>query len=241
MTQASRLSRFTATVDRPAAEIELDAAALYIGDWDDDTIDVARARAELDRIAGLVAQRAATGDLPWAGARAIALTLFTDLGYRGNSADYYDPRNSFLSQVMARRTGIPITLSVLYLEVARRAGIDARGVGFPGHFLVRVHEDGAALVVDPFNGGAALAPADLEALIKKIGGGEAKIDDALLAEATKPQILARMLLNLAGIYGKQGDLFRSLEVLERLHVLDRENPRLARDLEQLRSRVSALN
>ena len=119
MTPTSRLARFTAAVDRPAAEIELDVAALYIGDWDDDAIDVARARAELDRIAGLVAPRVA-GDLPWSGARAIALTLFTDLGYRGNSADYYDPRNSFLSQVMARRTGIPITLSVLYLEVARR-------------------------------------------------------------------------------------------------------------------------
>jgi regulator of sirC expression with transglutaminase-like and TPR domain len=240
VTPASRLARFTAAVDRPAAEIELDLAALYIGDWDDEAIDVTRARAELDRIAGLVAPRAAD-EVPWSGARAIALTLFTDLGYRGNSADYYDPRNSFLSQVMARRTGIPITLSVLYLEVARRAGIDARGVGFPGHFLVRVHEAGDTLVVDPFNGGAALAPADLEALVKKIGGAEARLDDTLLAEASKPQILARMLLNLAGIYGKQGDLFRSLEVLERLHVLDRANPRLARDLEQLRSRVSALN
>jgi regulator of sirC expression with transglutaminase-like and TPR domain len=240
VTPAARLSRFTAAVDRPPAEIELDVAALTIGDWDDDAIDVARGRAELDRIAGLVAARDG-GTTPWAGARALALTLFTDLGYRGNSADYYDPRNSFLSQVMARRTGIPITLSVLYLEVARRAGIDARGVGFPGHFLVRVHEGDAALVVDPFNGGAALAPADLEALLKKIGGTDAKLDDGLLAEATKPQILARMLLNLAGIYGKQGDLFRSLEVLERLHVLDRDNPRLVRDLEQLRARVSALN
>jgi regulator of sirC expression with transglutaminase-like and TPR domain len=153
---------------------------------------------------------------------------------------------------MTRKIGIPITLSVLYLEIARRAGIDARGVGFPGHFLVRVHEPDGELVVDPFNGGAALAPEDLAILLKQIGGPrvtigpsaereEAKLGDQNLAAVTKPQILARMLLNLAGIYGRQGDLFRSLEVLERLQVLDRENPRLARDLEQLRSRVADLN
>jgi regulator of sirC expression with transglutaminase-like and TPR domain len=237
MTPAARLARFKAVVDRPPAEIELDLAALYIGDWDGE-VDITAARAELDRIA----ERAAARDgQRWSGARAIARTLFTELGFRGNSVDYYDPRNSFLSQVMTRKIGIPITLSVLYLEIARRAGIDARGVGFPGHFLVRVHEPDGELVVDPFNGGAALAPEDLAILLKQIAGDDARLGDQNLAAVTKPQILARMLLNLAGIYGRQGDLFRSLEVLERLQVLDRENPRLARDLEQLRSRVADLN
>ena len=245
MTSSARLARFKAVVDRPPAEIELDLAALYIGDWDGE-VDVEAARAELDRIA----DRERVGDgQRWSGARAITRTLFTELGFRGNSVDYYDPRNSFLSQVVTRRIGIPITLSVLYLEIARRAGIDARGIGFPGHFLVRVHEPDGELVIDPFNGGAALARGDLAVLLKQIAPrsssaereDEVRLDDPSLAAVTTPQILARMLLNLAGIYGRQGDLFRSLEVLERLQVLDRENPRLARDLEQLRSRVADLN
>ncbi len=237
-TPAERLARWKAIVDRPADAIELDAAALAVGDWDGD-VDIAAARAELDRIAGLAAPRIAG-----AGAvAALAETLFADLGYRGNSADYYDPRNSFLAEVMTRRTGIPITLSVLYLEVARRAGVDARGVGFPGHFLVRVVDPGAGgdVVVDPFGGGAVLGRADLVALLERMAGKDAVLDDAAVAAMGTPQILSRMLLNLAGIYGRAGDLFRSLEVLERLAVLDPDNPRLARDLEQLRSRVADLN
>jgi regulator of sirC expression with transglutaminase-like and TPR domain len=238
MTPAERLARWKAVVDRPADAIELDLAALYIGDWEGD-VDVGSARAELDRIAGLAVPR--DDGQPWPRARALAQTLFGDLGYRGNSADYYDPRNSFLGEVMTRRTGIPITLCVLYLEVARRAGVDARGIGFPGHFLVRVTEADGELIVDPFSGGGALARPDLEALHKKMTGEDAVLDDQALAPVTKPQILARMLLNLAGVYGRNGDLFRSLEVLERLAVLDPDNPRLARDLEQLRSRVAGLN
>src|SRR5689334_13701420 len=111
MTPADRLARWKAVVDRPADAIELDLAALYIGDWESE-VDVGSARAELDRIAGLAAAR--DDGEPWPASRALARTLFDDLGYRGNAADYYDPRNSFLGEVMTRRTGIPITLSVLY-------------------------------------------------------------------------------------------------------------------------------
>lgn len=235
MTPAERLARWKAVVDRPDA-IELDVAALSIGDWDGD-VDVAGARAELDRIAGLVRPRIArTGTI-----NALAETLFGDLGYRGNRADYYDPRNSFLAEVMTRRTGIPITLSVLYLEVARRLGVDARGVGFPGHFLVRVHDAGTEHLVDPFDGGAVLGPTELAELSERVAGKDTPLPDTALAAVTTPQILTRMLLNLAGIYGKAGNIFGSLEVMERLAVLDPANPRLARDLEKLRSTVAGLN
>src|SRR5262245_24413408 len=104
MTPAARLARFKAAVDRAAEAIELDAAALYLGDWDGE-VDVAAGRAELDRIAA----RVVAGD---GGPLGIARTLFEELGFRGNTADYYDPRNSFLAEVLVRRTGIPITLSV---------------------------------------------------------------------------------------------------------------------------------
>jgi regulator of sirC expression with transglutaminase-like and TPR domain len=96
-------------------------------------------------------------------------------------------------------------------------------------------------VIDPFNAGAVLAAADLRRLLAQVAGEAAVLDAAALASVTTPQILARMLLNLAGIYGRRGDLFRSLEVLERLALIDRDNPRLARDLEQLRERVAAMN
>jgi regulator of sirC expression with transglutaminase-like and TPR domain len=232
MTTAERLARFHVVVDRPADAIELDVAALTIGDWDGD-VDVAAARAELDAIAARVG-----ADRDHA---ALARTLYAELGFHGNATDYYDPRNSFLVDVLARRTGIPISLGVLYLEVARRIGLPARGVGFPGHFLVRVDDPAGERVIDPFNAGAVLAAADLRRLLAQVAGEAAVLDAAALASVTTPQILARMLLNLAGIYGRRGDLFRSLEVLERLALIDRDNPRLARDLEQLRERVAAMN
>jgi regulator of sirC expression with transglutaminase-like and TPR domain len=233
MTPAERLARWKAVVDRPAAEIELDTAALSLGDWDGD-VDVAGGRAELDRIAALVLAATAPGADR---ADAMAATLFERLGFAGNTVEYFDPRNSFLGEVLARRTGIPITLSVVYLEVARRVGLPAHGVGFPGHFLVRIDRG----VIDPFNGGIVLETPDLERLLEQTSGKDARLAEPHLATVTTPQILARMLLNLAGVYGRLGDLFRSLEVLERLALIDRDNPRLARDLEQLRARVGDLN
>ncbi|CAN5915068.1 hypothetical protein BH11MYX3_BH11MYX3_35400 [soil metagenome] len=137
--------------------------------------------------------------------------------------------------------GIPISLSVLYLEVARRVGVLAQGVNFPGHFLVRVAIEDAWLFLDPFSGGRALTPADLESLLKKTTNPDAVLEPSVIAAASKRQILSRMLVNLEGIEGSNGDLPRSLDVLERLAVLEPANPRIARDLSQLRERVDGLN
>ena len=130
---------------------------------------------------------------------------------------------------------------MLYLEVARRLHVLAQGVNFPGHFLVRVAIEDAWLFLDPFNGGRALTPADLETLLRKTTTPDAVLEPSVIAAATKRQILARMLVNLAGIYGRNGDLPRSLDVLERLAVLEPANPRIARDLTSLRKRVDGLN
>jgi regulator of sirC expression with transglutaminase-like and TPR domain len=174
-------------------------------------------------------------------ARAISDSLNEPLGLYGKTGDYYDPRNSFLCDVIDRRTGIPISLSVLYLEVSRRVGVLSQGVNFPGHFLVRVAIEDAWLFIDPFSGGRALSPADLEALLRKTTTPDAVLEPSVIAAATKRQILGRMLINLAGIYGRNGDLPRSLDVLERLAVLEPNNPRISRDLAQLRERVVGLN
>jgi regulator of sirC expression with transglutaminase-like and TPR domain len=233
------LARFAEVVSRE--DIPLDQAALLIGAWDYPSRDLDRYRDQLDAIAGeltLDVARAAGGI---GRARAISDHLFERLGFSGNTYDYYDPRNSFLTDVIDRRTGIPISLSVLYLEVARRVGVLAQGVNFPGHFLVRVAVEDAWLFLDPYAAGRALTPADLEGLLRKTTTPDAVLEPSVIAAATKRQIVARMLVNLAGIYGRNGDLPRSLDVLERLAILEPSNPRIARDLAQLRARVDNLN
>ena len=239
MEQSLGLVRFSELVMHD--DFALDHAALLVGDWDHPGRDLDQYRAQLDAIAAFSAPEVARAVNGIGRARAISDCLFERLGFHGNTDDYYDPRNSFLADVLDRRTGIPISLSVLYLEVARRVGIIAQGVNFPGHFLVRVAIEDAWLFLDPFTGGRALTPADLEALLKKTTSPDAVLEPAVIAAASKRQILARMLVNLAGIYGRNGDLPRSLDVLERLAVLEPSNPRIARDLELLRGRVDGLN
>ena len=144
------------------------------------------------------------------GARIDAINrfLFGELGFTGNRDQYDDPRNSCLNEVLDRRKGIPITMALVYIEVARRAGVRAEGINFPGHFLVRalqdLHTDNPAegLIVDPFHGGAILNEAECRELLKHHMGDEEAFEPSLLARATRRQILVRMLLNLKRLYVK---------------------------------------
>ncbi len=233
------LTRFADVVGRE--DIPLDHAALLIGAWEEPKRDVDAYFMMLDRIAREAAPDVARATSGIGRARAISDHLFDRLGFCGNTDDYYDPRNSFLAEVLDRRTGIPISLSVVYLEVARRVGVLAQGVNFPGHFLVRVAIEDAWLFLDPFSAGRTLTPADLEQLLRKTTTPDAVLEPSVIAASTKRQIVARMLVNLAGIYGRNGDLPRSLDVLERLAILEPSNPRISRDLAQLRERVDGLN
>jgi regulator of sirC expression with transglutaminase-like and TPR domain len=132
--------------------------------------------------------------------------LFNELGFFGNREQYDDPRNSCLNEVLDRRTGIPISLALVYIEVARRAGLRAEGINFPGHFLVRVLNDlhtddpSEGLIVDPFHAGAVLSEQDCRTLLRRHMGDDAAFEPHLLARATRRQILVRMLLNLKRIY-----------------------------------------
>lgn len=133
--------------------------------------------------------------------------LFNDLGFSGNREHFDDPRNSCLNEVMDRKKGIPITMALIYIEVARRAGVRAEGVNFPGHFLVRclqdLHTDDAndGLIVDPFHGGAILNEAECRQLLQP-HMSDAAFEPSLLAKASRRQILVRMLLNLKKLYVK---------------------------------------
>jgi regulator of sirC expression with transglutaminase-like and TPR domain len=138
--------------------------------------------------------------------RAFNEYLYDEQGFAGNRERYDDPRNSFINEVLDRRTGIPISLAVVYLEVARRAGLQVDGVNFPGHFLLRARDavSGDArrevVIIDPFHGGARLSEYDCRQLLRQHVGDEAAFDNTLLAPATRHDIVVRMLVNLKRLY-----------------------------------------
>jgi regulator of sirC expression with transglutaminase-like and TPR domain len=159
-------------------------------------------------------------------ARVMALNeyLFGELRFVGNNT-YEDPRNSFLNEVLDRRTGIPITLALVFMEVARRAGVHVEGVNFPGHFLLRCPaRRGLAqtddLIIDAFHGGALLSEEACREQFRRHAGDEAGADSPLLVHATKPQILARMLLNLKRLYVQMHSFPQALDVTELLRAVD---------------------
>jgi regulator of sirC expression with transglutaminase-like and TPR domain len=138
--------------------------------------------------------------------RAFNEYLYDEQGFSGNRERYDDPRNSFINEVLERRMGIPISLAVVYLEVGRRAGLRVDGVNFPGHFLLRapagIGREGGAdfIIIDPFHGGAQLSEYDCRHLLRQHVGDEAAFDAALLAPATRHDIVVRMLVNLKRLY-----------------------------------------
>jgi regulator of sirC expression with transglutaminase-like and TPR domain len=142
--------------------------------------------------------------------------LFDEQGFTGNRERYDDPSNSFLNEVLDRRTGIPITLAVVYMEVARRAGLHVEGVNFPGHFLMRF----TPLILDPFHRGARLSENDCRRLLQRHVGEEAAWSPTLLAPATKAQMLTRMLLNLKRIYVRLHSFPQARNVTELLLSVD---------------------
>jgi regulator of sirC expression with transglutaminase-like and TPR domain len=157
-------------------------------------------------------------------ARVTALSeyLFQDQRFTGNQDHYEDPRNSFLNEVLDRRTGIPITLAVVYMEVARRAGLHVEGINFPGHFLVRCPaprrtlDDGGDLIIDAYHGGALLSEDACRQLLRRHAGDAAEDDIRHLRHATKPQIVVRMLLNLKRAYVNMHSFPQARDVTELL-------------------------
>lgn len=219
--------RFAELMARDEAEIDLARACLLIAEDVYPGLDIDGYLGEIERFAARLRGRLPPGES--AEERVVALNrfLFDELGFSGNADNYYDPRNSYLNEVLDRRTGIPITLSVLYMEIGRRIGLAFEGVSFPGHFLVRLRLRGAMLVLDPFSGGEALSEADLRERLQRVipegaaGGvpvGELPLD-SFLEPASKRQILARLLRNLKGIYRGADQPQRLLEVLNRTLVV----------------------
>ena len=233
---------FEHVVRRDEEDIELDVAALLIAEWEYPNLDIAHYIEVLDGFADRVRETLVKVDnQPFAPVSALNRTLFGELGFRGDDEEYYDPRNSFIHEVIDRRLGIPISLCVIYMEVARRLDIAIEGIGFPGHFLVRYDEGDESLIIDPYRMGLTLDSDDLQTLLERFAGPDAELDSTVLAPVFPTQILMRMLTNLASIYTKQGDAVRSVEILERMRILDPDNPRVLRELYRLRQRATEVN
>jgi regulator of sirC expression with transglutaminase-like and TPR domain len=215
-----------------SADDDLARPALLIPLVEFPALDAAPYLSRLDTMGHEAAARLAARGLDprTAGAEPIVETinryLFEEQGFTGNREHYQDPRNSFLNEVLDRRTGIPITLALVYMEVARRAGVRVIGVNFPGHFLVRcpgaqgVPETAPDLIIDPFHGGGRLSEIDCRRLLQRHVGMDAAFDPALLAPATKAQILARMLLNLKRLYVGMRSFPQARDVTELLLAVD---------------------
>jgi len=210
---------FRQAVDRGEDQIDLGRAALTIALTDYPNLDISAYLSRIDQLAVEVTGRCHGGEIFQALA-ALNDVLFQQHGFRGNGDDYYDPRNSFLNQVLERKTGIPITLSILYVEVARRIGVVLKGVGFPGHFLVKHSGDGTEVVIDPFSQGEIKSRADLARMLGGMYGGAVELCDEHLRPAGKRDILRRMLGNLKGIYAKANDLVKLLAVLDQAIILE---------------------
>jgi regulator of sirC expression with transglutaminase-like and TPR domain len=183
-------------------------------------------REAADRVAASASRRGAPPDVDaeaWSEVTALNDYLFAEQGFVGNDTQYEDPRNSCLNEVLDRRTGIPITLALLYMEVARRAGVAVEGVNFPGHFLLRSRarrHHARDLIIDAFHGGALLSEDACRVLLRRHVGEDAAWDERALLRATKPQILCRMLVNLKRVYVRMHSYPQAHDATELLLAID---------------------
>lgn len=185
---------------KPDGDADLAEAALILATLEYPDLDIAHYLGIIDGHADRLARSLDEPEKPERLVSALAGYLASECGFHGNSGEYYDPRNSFLNDVIDRRTGIPITISIIYLAVARRLGLPLFGVGLPGHFIVKFDDGVNTLFVDPFNAGKMLARSECEQLARASTGRDFTLSDEHLAAATNHSIIVRMLYNLRGIY-----------------------------------------
>lgn len=187
--------RFGALVNGQESAIALDEAMLLVAAQGRPEVDLAAAMTALDELAG---------SCPGSTLDHLVRHLFVDLGYAGNRDDYYDPRNSYLDQVLVRRMGIPISLAVLTMVVGRRIGVGTVGVALPGHFLLRDQVD-PEVFVDPFAAGSRLDVAGCAGLFQRLHGSKVPFDGRFLEPVGERAILRRVLANLKAIHRSKGN------------------------------------
>lgn len=213
------LREFAELTGGPDGRVDLARAALAIARWEYPGLDADAYLERLDALArGVDGARRATD--PLGRLHRLREYLFVEQGFAGNREDYYDPRNSFLNDVLDRRQGIPITLSLVLMEVGKRLGLVVEGIGLPGHFIAGARLGDSQILLDPFNAGALLTPETCEELVGRTLGRKVALTPGSFAAVTRRQFLSRMLANLKGVYWRREAWDRVVGVIDRLLVLD---------------------
>jgi regulator of sirC expression with transglutaminase-like and TPR domain len=218
MSTTSRV-RLAEMAARPDAEVDLAVGALLIAAEEYPQLTESLYLHRLDVLAERVRDRLGTETAPVLVLEELCRVLFEEEGFCGNAQAYYDPRNSFLNDVLDRRLGIPITLGIVALEVGWRLGLPLTGVNFPGHFLIRYEGAVARLLVDPYDCGRVRWEDQGQELLDRVYGGMVRMRDSFLAPASRVDILARVLTNLKGIYLNVRDDDRALAAVDRIILL----------------------
>ncbi|MBI2369970.1 MAG: tetratricopeptide repeat protein [Deltaproteobacteria bacterium] len=232
-------SRFAELVVQPEESLDLALGALLIAQEEYLALDPSRYLHRLDAMAAEVGRRMGPGRDPDHAIGILNAYLFEELGFCGNTEDYYDPRNSFLNEVLDHRRGIPITISLVYIEVARRLALPVVGVGLPGHFIVKYLAPAQEILIDPFNRGAILSLEDCRHKVAEIYGEGATFQREYLAPVTKKQILSRMLHNLKAIYVRDKCYERALAATDRILLITPDALSEVRDRGMLYFRLQA--
>jgi regulator of sirC expression with transglutaminase-like and TPR domain len=205
-------------------------------------LDIEAYLTQLERLGQAVRARLGTDASPERQIATLNALLFGEEGFRGNAANYYDPRNSYLNEVLDRRLGIPLTLALVYVDVGRRAQLPLTGVGFPAHFLV-AYEAEPRILIDPFTCGQILSVDDCQRLLWEAFGSSMRLEPGHLAASSKRQILTRLVTNLKVAYERAGDTRRAQRAAEQLAVVQppaeaeamRRHQALMRELQERRN------
>jgi len=221
--------RFAAIVSREDDEIDLAEAALLIAAEEYPRLDLALYLERIERIGDLARDRAYGAETALDFISALNTVLFDELEFHGNTENYYDLRNSYLNEVIDRRTGIPITLSLVYIEVSRKIGFAASGVALPGHFIVKHTAETGEVFIDPFNRGRLLGEVGCAELLASMSGGKLALKPEHLIAASRKLILTRMLSNILGIYSGTTDYCRALAAIERILLINPDSRSHIRD------------
>lgn len=213
---------FIREVSLPDPEMSLARAGLFFAEGEYPELDCSWYLGQLDLIAACIEERLDRHSNLAERLGAMNRYLFNDLGYAGNVDDYYDPRNSYLNEVIDRRLGLPITLSIVFLELAERIGLRAHGVSFPGHFLVAVSDFEHDIIVDAFDGGLTLSRATFIQRLHDRATSETSVEalEATLSPASNADILLRQLRNLKATYAKQGNVQKTLNLVNHMLAVD---------------------
>jgi regulator of sirC expression with transglutaminase-like and TPR domain len=221
--------RFASEAQKPEEDLNLALAALLVAREEYPQLPVERYLSRLDLLAEETRDRLDGETAPLLVLQELLTTLYERHRFRGNREAYYDPRNSFLNDVLDRGLGIPLTLGIVLMEVGWRLGLPLEGVNFPGHFLVRFHGDAVNFLLDPYDGGALRFQDQAQELLDRVYGGMVRVHDSFLRTARRQEMLIRLLTNLKSLYLNIRDQERALAAVERILLLRPIAPTEIRD------------